>query len=117
MSKETPAVVLPQIPVVFARGPRGPLVKCEDPAVPDGAVMWLPVRSTADRFVRAVCPCGCRQVWALRVVAPGDPDPEPSCGPHWEWDGNEEAPSLVPSVNLDRGCGWHGYLKGGVWIG
>jgi hypothetical protein len=31
--------------------------------------------------------------------------------PAWKWDGNREAPTLSPSINvIDR---WHGYLKAG----
>lgn len=32
--------------------------------------------------------------------------------PSWLWDGNKEAPTLSPSINvIDR---WHGYLKNGI---
>jgi len=35
----------------------------------------------------------------------------------WKWDGNEEKPSLSPSIlHVKRwnGCGWHGWLRNGV---
>ena len=33
----------------------------------------------------------------------------------WKWDGNEESPTLTPSI-LNRCCGWHGYLTAGVFV-
>jgi hypothetical protein len=42
----------------------------------------------------------------------------------WRWDGNVERPSLLPSIHCLAqdddgrrlaGCGWHGYLAGGMW--
>lgn len=51
------------------------------------------------------CPCGCGRIGAL--------DFKPSESPSWVWDGNEEEPTLSPSVH-DVGH-WHGYLKNGVW--
>lgn len=40
---------------------------------------------------------------------------KPAINPSWQWDGNFEAPTLTPSVNCVSGCGWHGFLKAGVW--
>ena len=37
-------------------------------------------------------------------------------GASWEWDGNREAPTISPSVNCG-GCGWHGWIKAGEFIG
>ncbi len=35
--------------------------------------------------------------------------------PTWKWDGNEEAPTLEPSINCNgpTSCGWHGFIKNG----
>ena len=33
--------------------------------------------------------------------------------PQWEWDGNREAPTFSPSINCEKHCGWHGYLRKG----
>jgi hypothetical protein len=30
-------------------------------------------------------------------------------GHSWEWDGNEDKPTLTPSINA-KGC-WHGYVR------
>ena len=39
----------------------------------------------------------------------------------WAWDGNEEKPTITPSINCiaekdgkpTGGCGWHGFITGG----
>lgn len=33
--------------------------------------------------------------------------------PQWDWDGNREAPTFSPSINCEKACGWHGYIKAG----
>ena len=50
------------------------------------------------------------------VVETDNPDPRR----FWEWDGNEEAPTLSPSIMVDTHWGedwvrvfWHGYMKAG----
>jgi hypothetical protein len=35
-------------------------------------------------------------------------------GASWHHDGNDDAPTLTPSVNCVGGCGWHGWVRGGV---
>jgi hypothetical protein len=44
--------------------------------------------------------------------------PWPISAPTWDWDGNEEAPTLLPSINCNGtgGCGWHGFIKAGKLI-
>lgn len=41
--------------------------------------------------------------------------PWPINAPTWTWDGNEEAPTLTPSINCNGvgGCGWHGFIQQG----
>jgi hypothetical protein len=53
-----------------------------------------------------VCPCGCALVSTISF-----------CGQHprWHFDGNEERPTLTPSVQITHGCRWHGHLVAGVW--
>lgn len=36
--------------------------------------------------------------------------------PQWDWDGNREAPTFAPSINCEKHCGWHGYIRGGVCV-
>jgi len=33
--------------------------------------------------------------------------------PQWDWDGNWEAPTFTPSINCEKYCGWHGYIRRG----
>ena len=33
--------------------------------------------------------------------------------PQWDWDGNRDAPTFSPSVNCEKHCGWHGYIRAG----
>jgi hypothetical protein len=37
-------------------------------------------------------------------------------GASWSWDGNRDAPTLAPSINCHH-CGWHGWLRNGVFEG
>lgn len=59
-----------------------------------------------------VCPCGCQMVQAVTVkrgVGSGD---------YWDWDGNQDKPTLTPSILSNKasgGCGWHGHLTAGVF--
>lgn len=62
-----------------------------------------------DRFPAGMiycCPCGCGATGALAF--------RPHASPSWEWDGNNEAPTLKPSVH--HVGHWHGWLTGGVWL-
>lgn len=61
-------------------------------------------KSTGMAFV---CPCGCGQ----EDYIPLDPGRSES----WEWDGNREKPTLSPSLQRMGGCGWHGFLRAGVF--
>lgn len=56
------------------------------------------------------CPCGCGLVGYLPINGEGRP------GPSWDWDGDEESPTLSPSVyNTGFPCKWHGWLRNGKW--
>lgn len=33
--------------------------------------------------------------------------------PQWDWDGNKLRPTFAPSINCEKVCGWHGYLRNG----
>ena len=48
-----------------------------------------------------------------RKPAPGEVVPSHSHA--WEWDGNEDKPTLAPSIACGRpkGCDWHGYMTAG----
>lgn len=61
--------------------------------------------------ISCCCPCGCGTPHYLpfreTVYSTG--------GPEWNWDGNTAAPTLLPSILMKTPCGWHGYLRAGVW--
>jgi hypothetical protein len=59
-----------------------------------------------------VCPAGKRCGVFLGPAfqaKPSDGDPNV-----WGWDGNDERPTLTPSINCVGGCGWHGFITAGV---
>ena len=57
------------------------------------------------------CPCGCGSIAAITV---GNRfKPTPVYGASWEWNGDEEAPTLQPSVHHIGH--WHGWLRNGMW--
>lgn len=61
-----------------------------------------------------VCPCGCGSVGGLRVYRAGTPAPQPKEEPTWGWNGDEQRPTLAPSINhVDH---WHGYLRDGMFV-
>ena len=63
--------------------------------------------ATGQRWFWFKCPgpCGSVAPIALRPVTTADGHPS------WEFDGNEDAPTLSPSIN-HVGC-WHGWLRSG----
>lgn len=40
-------------------------------------------------------------------------------GASWDWNGDVNAPSFTPSIacNGSAGCGWHGYITAGAFVG
>jgi uncharacterized protein DUF6527 len=62
------------------------------------------------------CPCGCGYEMWLPVHRQGE---KPRFGVSWEWNGDQAAPVLSPSVfNTGLPCQWHGYLgrkEAGYW--
>lgn len=65
------------------------------------------------------CPCGCGSLNAVNVRPYPKDNPDPR--PNWQWDGNEQCPTLTPSIliyQLDDkgeriGEHWHGFLTSG----
>lgn len=86
-----------------------------DESLPDGAFFLPPPPSPGWLVLRFICPCGCRTVENVRVRRDSDPVPDATAGAVWSWDGNLEAPTLSPSIHRARTCGWHGFLRAGVW--
>lgn len=57
------------------------------------------------------CPRTGKYCGHIRVGYPNKPAQSPS----WKWDGDWQEPTLEPSINCISGCGWHGWLKKGVF--
>lgn len=53
-----------------------------------------------------VCPCGCGDLTGVPVR----PAPQ---GPHWNWNGDKDKPTLTPSLQRLDNCKWHGFLTDG----
>lgn len=58
------------------------------------------------------CPCGCGTAGALPLVQPLT---EAHDNHTWGWDGNEQKPTLTPSIRRTIECKFHGHLQNGVW--
>ena len=61
------------------------------------------------------CPCGCGLLQRITVGVEHKPH---MGGPSWNWNGDEENPTLKPSVNVLKNTicpGWHGWLRNGYW--
>lgn len=57
------------------------------------------------------CPRTGEYCGSIRVGA----DQKPGGSPTWKWDCNFAVPTLTPSINCQGRCGWHGYLRSGVF--
>lgn len=60
-------------------------------------------------FVMLACP-GCGRVSGMTAGYP-KPDRRPS----WEISGDPATPTFSPSINCVGCCGWHGFLRNGVF--
>lgn len=79
-----------------------------------GDFCWLRT-SHSDEIgaIGLLCPaCGCEHDVPVK---PGNPQ-------GWGWDGNQERPTLSPSIFFSAGhgkrnpdCRWHGFLQNGEW--
>lgn len=62
-----------------------------------------------------LCPCGCDSLFSIAYK------PYQGCGPVWNWDGNEDSPTVTPSILVYQmnakgeriGEHWHGFLTNG----
>lgn len=77
--------------------------------VPAGTFAFLTNQSGEIAAIDYICPCGCGAHGCLTIRKKGGDSPS------WLWDGNEETPTLEPSIQRKAGCRWHGYLTKGVW--
>jgi hypothetical protein len=71
------------------------------------------------RMFWVVLPCEGGELHGLPINAPGEALPDGVGRPMWTWDGNEEKPTLTPSVLTWRGKVenrqevWHGFIRAG----
>ena len=76
--------------------------------LPAGAWDWRMADDGKTRYLNFTCPCGCGVASMIPVTTvPG--------GHGWKWDGNEEKPTLSPSIQKLTPCRWHGYLRAGIF--
>lgn len=62
------------------------------------------------------CPCGCGAEGGISFVGECYGTREASKGrPLWDWNGDEDKPTLIPSIQRTSGCKWHGFLTDGVF--
>lgn len=78
---------------------------------PAGFCKYYSFRDSEEPAGLMFCCPGCFEVNSI-AFKPFDQHPV------WQWDGNRDAPSCEPSIYSDPakgGCGWHGFLKKGVF--
>jgi len=75
-----------------------------------GTFAFLDNQNGERAAIEYVCPCGCGALGALTIRKEGGDSPS------WLWCGNEEDPTLTPSILRTAGCKWHGYLTRGCFI-
>jgi hypothetical protein len=82
-----------------------------DPGAAPGTFCWRSQAATpyspGGRYLLYVCPRG-----AGYCGVPVRPNVLPN-GAGWHHDGDDDAPTLTPSVNCVGGCGWHGWVRAG----
>ena len=82
-------------------------------AVAPGDYFLTPPDEQGNRRLSFICPCGEGHLAGI-AVGPQPVSASPA-GPVWSWDGNEDCPTVTPSINV-IGC-WHGFLTAGVFQG
>jgi hypothetical protein len=87
------------------RGAGGMLMR--DDLAP-GACRWARDEQSNVRNLAFACPCGCGYIGACPLSF----HPEER---GWVWCGDTDLPTLTPSIKMLSPCGWHGYLKRGVF--
>lgn len=84
-----------------------------------GAFAWRTVQAagldTTHRRLAMVLPGGVFVM--LPVQRAGEPAPVGIGEAFWTWDGDEDAPTLTPSVFVNPPTGWHGFITAGVMRG
>ena len=76
-----------------------------------GTAQWMRDNEQRIRSLLFTCPCGCHKIRVVPVKLTGDAAVQGA----WAWDGNEATPTLRPSIFIQEGCMWHGWLTAGKW--
>ncbi len=79
-----------------------------DEDVPKGCHAFSAPAGEQPKWLRFGCRCDARITCAIALRPQKN-----AVGASWGWDGNREAPTVTPSINCEKGCGWHGWLKAG----
>lgn len=79
------------------------------PSIFDEVIEPGAVAIVGDSKLAMACP-GCGRLAQMRVG-----NPKPADSPSWLMTGNLPLITLQPSVNCVGCCGWHGYLRNGVY--
>lgn len=79
---------------------------------PQPGEAWWYVNAKGERRLYYACPRNPRGTCGVPILPTKLPN-----GAGWSWDGNEERPTLSPSVNCVGGCGWHGWVRDGHLVG
>lgn len=77
-------------------------VESFDTALQPGDFFW----AERDARMHFRCPCGCGTLAGVVL--------QPKYSEGWTWNGNEDQPTVRPSIDINRGH-WHGYLTDGVF--
>lgn len=77
--------------------------------VPAGSFTFLNDTSGQIAAIDYICPCGCGAHGCLPIKQ------DVTSGAWWRWNGDQEKPTLEPSILRKAGCRWHGYLRAGIW--
>jgi hypothetical protein len=81
------------------------------PGDPPGTFCWRQqgpgVGTPGGRYILYVCPHG--RGYCGVPIRPN----HLANGAGWTHDGNDDRPTLSPSVNCIGGCGWHGFVTAG----
>ena len=73
------------------------------------------------RWMYFICPCAtqeCRRHTSILLYKEGQEKPNMIIkGSSWLWDGDMDKPTLIPSIQRNSLCRWHGYLTAGFFKG
>jgi len=76
-----------------------------------GSTTWYSSYNSENKHAGLIfiCPCGCSTVHSIDVQPPKRQNT-------WTWNGDVEKPTVMPSIQCNTPCGWHGYLTNGVFV-